>query len=186
MADKSVKALLEFLDWTAEKGLMSKNAVKGRRGAVSNIFGVLDPEEKEDVSQIDLEYAMTRFINLEGKKYNPSSLNVYKSRVNAAVNDFLSWVNDPMSFKPQSSRGDKKNTSKAKVKKQEGTKKTDVVETKVSVSPLTPTARPDSASVFPIPIRENLVVRIHGLPFDLSTIEAEKIAAVVRAMAMKD
>jgi hypothetical protein len=38
--------------------------------------------------------------------------------------------------------------------------------------------------VFPIPIRPDVVVRIHGLPFDLSTAEAEKIANVVKAMAM--
>jgi hypothetical protein len=38
--------------------------------------------------------------------------------------------------------------------------------------------------VFPIPIRENVVVRIHNLPFDLTAAEAEKIANVVKAMAM--
>jgi hypothetical protein len=41
-----------------------------------------------------------------------------------------------------------------------------------------------SANVFPIQIRENVVVRIQGLPFDLTQAEAERIANVVKAMAV--
>jgi hypothetical protein len=41
-------------------------------------------------------------------------------------------------------------------------------------------------NVFPIPIRENVVVRVHGLPFDLTPAEAKKIAAVIQAMALAE
>ena len=34
----------------------------------------------------------------------------------------------------------------------------------------------------PIAIRPNLIVRLAGVPFDLSRAEAEKISAVVKAM----
>lgn len=37
--------------------------------------------------------------------------------------------------------------------------------------------------VYPIPIREDATVRIHGLPADLTKAEAEKIARVVMALA---
>jgi hypothetical protein len=182
MTDKSVDALLSFLDWTAEKGLMAKNTVGGRKAAVSNVLGVLDPEEKGDVTAIDLDSAMTRFINLQGKKYNTSSLNVYKSRTNAAIKDFEAWVNDPLAFKPQANKAEKKPTTKA-AKPQAPVQSKDHQhdQQQASASPANSHA---SANVFPIPIRENVVVRIHGLPFDLSAAEAEKIANVVKAMAM--
>jgi hypothetical protein len=41
-------------------------------------------------------------------------------------------------------------------------------------------------SVLPIPIRENLIIQIQGLPFDLTPAEANKIANVVRAMAASE
>lgn len=34
-----------------------------------------------------------------------------------------------------------------------------------------------------IPLREDLIVRIHGLPFDITLAEAKKIAAVITAYA---
>ena len=37
--------------------------------------------------------------------------------------------------------------------------------------------------VYPIPIRQDVTVRIHGLPADLTAGEANKIAAVVKALA---
>jgi hypothetical protein len=39
------------------------------------------------------------------------------------------------------------------------------------------------SGVFPIQIREDLVVRIYPIPHDLTEAEAEKIARIVRALA---
>jgi hypothetical protein len=182
MSDKSLTGLVSFLDWTAEKGIMAKNTVNGRKAAVGSVLGILDPEEQGDITTIDLDSVMTRFVNLQGKKYNTSSLNVYKSRTNAAINDFKSWLADPLSFKPNGGKAEKKAAPKP-------AKKAGAVSQ--STTPETPSnaqagQAPQSATanVFPIQIRENLVVRLHGLPFDLTKAEAERIANVVRAMAM--
>lgn len=179
MSDRSLASLIEFLEWTAEKGLMAKNTVGGRKAAVSQVLGVLDPEEQGDVTTVDLDGAMTRFINLHGKKYNTSSLNVYKSRTNAAIKDFQQWLADPLSFKPQSGKAEKGGNKPPK-------KKPVPVPETPSPAGSGPAMHPaqSTANVFPIQIRENLIVRIHGLPFDLSKAEAERIANVVRAMAM--
>lgn len=183
MSDKSYDGLIGFLDWTAEKGLMAKNTVNGRKAAVSGVFGILDPEEKGDVTTVDLDNAMTRFINLQGKKYNPSSLTVYKSRTNAALNDFRQWLKDPMAFRPQGNKSDKGNGKTLKPKE---AKSAPVNQEPPPSALFTPTPTPTpSANVFPIQIRENLVIRIHGLPFDLTKSEADRIANVVKAMAME-
>lgn len=184
MTDKSLTGLLEFLDWTAEKGLMAKNTVGGRKAAASNVLGVLDPEEKGDVTAVDLDHAMTRFVNLHGRKYTTNSLNVYKSRTHAAISDFQKWLNDPLTFKPYSNKGDKKPV-KPSQKAEKGSLPKGATGDNQGQS-LPSISQPASANVFPIPIRETVVVRIHGLPFDLTPAEAKKIAAVIQAMAMLD
>jgi hypothetical protein len=40
-------------------------------------------------------------------------------------------------------------------------------------------------NIVPIPIRADLIVRIHGIPLDMTETEAEKIGAVVKALAVK-
>jgi hypothetical protein len=182
MNDRSLDGLLGFLDWTAEKGLMAKNTVNGRKAAVSGVLGVLDPEEKGDITAIDLSSVMSRFINLQGKKYNTSSLNVYKSRTNAAINDFRQYLNDPLSFRPMANKAEKKPTNKPS--KPQKSSETPINSESAHNSGSAPMVHQASANVFPIQIRENVVVRIHGLPFDLTTSEAERIANVVKAMAM--
>jgi hypothetical protein len=179
MNDRSLDGLVGFLDWTAEKGLMAKNTVNGRKAAVSSVLGVLDPEEKGDITAIDLSSVMSRFINLQGKKYNTSSLNVYKSRTNAAINDFRQYLKDPLSFKPMVNKAEKKPSKPQK------SSETSSSSESAHNSGSAPIVHQASANVFPIQIRENVVVRIHGLPFDLTNSEADRIANVVKAMAMQ-
>jgi hypothetical protein len=180
MSDRSLTALLSFLEYLGSKGLMARNTVGGRKAAVSKMLGVLDPEETGDVTALDLDQVMTRFVNLEGKNYTPDSLTVYRSRVNASINDFVSYLENPAAFKPSGG---------AKKPKQENGKKSAAAKTTVEPKPQEAAPRfepPPSAAanVFPIPIRPDVVVRIHGMPFDLTPAEADKIAAIVRAMAM--
>lgn len=182
MADHSLQSLIGFLDYLASKGLMPRNTVAGRKAAVSKVLGVLDPEEQADVTQIDVDSAMTRFINLEGKGYTPGSLAVYKSRVVSAISDFQTYNSNPAGFKLASSQkkqgnGGSKGAETSTVKKRE--RVTEDPASRRSDHQAAPTA-----NVFPIPLRADLVVRIHGLPFDLTAAEAEKIASVVKAMAL--
>ena len=182
MSDKSLSALLEFLEWTADKGLMAKNTVGGRKAAVGAVLGVLAPEETSDVTTVDLDSAMARFVNLQGKKYNTSSLNVYKSRTNAAINDFRAWLADPLAFKPHLNKSERKVAPKSGKPKVHTATKSQPDESQAPIS--SANLHQATANVFPVPIRENVVVRIHNLPFDLTVAEAEKIANVVKAMAM--
>lgn len=179
MQKRSLADLLEFLDYLASKGLMQRNTVSGRKAAVSRVFGVLDPEEQGDVTQVDIDDVMSRFFNLQGKGYKPESLGVYKSRVNSAVNDFKSYLESPATFKPASG-GKVGNVSPKGGKNTAVSRQT----SGVSISPRIEVHQPSNVNVFPIPIRADVVVRIHGLPFDLSATEAEKIANVIKAMAM--
>ena len=169
----SVKALDEFLAWLGEKGLMPAQTVGARRAASSKMLGILDPSEADDLRDIDLDDIAQRFANLEGKKYTPDSLKTYKSRVSKSLEDFFRYLDDPASFRPTSNA----RRSNGKRPRERGDDRVDQGNGDLFEEP-TP-----SVLNLPVPIRENLVVQISGLPFDLTVSEATKIANVVRAMA---
>lgn len=177
--ERSLDDLLEFLDWMASKGFMAKNTAFGRKAACAAVLGILDPEEREDVTQVDIDQVMSRFTTLHGKKYAPKSLRVYRGRTQNSIEDFIRYKADPENFRAQAAAG--KNTEPNKPKK----KKTATDTSSPSQAPVSSTAM-HSPNVYPIPIRADLVVRIHGLPFDLTRAEAERIANVVKAMAVTE
>jgi hypothetical protein len=182
MSNRSLDSLLVHLDYLATKGLVPRNTIVGRKAACNKVLGILDPEEQTDIAAIDLDNVMGRFINLEGRSYNPSSLGVYKSRVATSIADFLAYLDNPSGYKPQNrpKTGAAENGKKQPAKKAEN-KPVPRNEVPRREEP----SVHQSANVFPIPIRADVVVRIMNLPFDLTQIEASKIADVVKALAMK-
>ena len=83
MMDYSDQSLLKFLDYAAEKGLMNKETARSKKASVSVILDILDNDEKSDIRELDIEEVIHRFANLEGEKFTPKSLVVYKSRLNS-------------------------------------------------------------------------------------------------------
>ncbi|SPU54455.1 Uncharacterised protein [Brevundimonas vesicularis] len=178
-ANRSREALAEFLEYVGAKGLMPQATVQARRAASSKILAVLEPEEATDVTSIDVDHVMTRFHNLEGKKYTPGSLATYRSRLLSTLDDFRAYLESPISYRPN-------NQARQKPKQENGKREA----TKPSPSsssgapqPVATVTPPPSAGVIPIPIRSDLVVQIHGIPFDLSRAEAQRVANVILALA---
>jgi site-specific recombinase XerD len=100
MTDQSRAALLEFLNYLSTKGLMNQTTVASRKASVNKVLGILDESEAADVSKLDIDDVMARFLNIAGAKYTPGSLNTYKVRVKSAIDDFLRYQKDPLNFKP--------------------------------------------------------------------------------------
>jgi hypothetical protein len=172
----SVQELNSFLDYLRAKGLMTASAIAARKAAVNNILGILSAEEAKDLRSLDLDQVALRFANLKGSGFKPNSLRVYKSRVGSSIADFLAYRKNPMTFRPSNSgqrnsvspKGDKEEKKPEAKTKPEIPRIDDVVVEEV---------------VFPIPLRPNLVVKLVGIPTDLTKREASKIANVVVALA---
>jgi len=179
--ERSRESLFEFLDYLANKGLMAKSTVSARKASAGKVLGILSDEEAADVTKLDLDDVMARFQNLEGKKYTPGSLNTYLSRVRSAVEDFESYLKNPMAFRPSVQSREKK-------AKPDGKKDADNTMSAPRTSHSERTGHSSAilpgSTILPIPIRADVTVHIQGLPFDLTESEANKIANVVRAMAM--
>lgn len=177
------KELLEFLDYLSNKGLMNKTTAQSRKASANAVLSVLSEEEASDVSQIDLDDAMNRFHNLEGSKFTPGSLNTYKSRTRSAIEDFLRYLDNPLTFRAKTPAGSRPQRTKNIVapRPESPTKENTHVEmSKPSRAPI------GQDSILPIPLRADLTIYIQGLPFDLSANEAKKIANVVLAMALTE
>lgn len=190
MMDYSSVSLMQFLDYAADKGLMNKETARSKKVSVSAILEILDENEKSDVRELDVDDIIQRFANLEGQKFTPSSLSVYKSRFNSSIRDFVRYRDNPLSYTAAKSKP-KKLKLKKKKDKSTSTATSSVTtphpqQRTITNSGINNSTAAFESHVFPIPIRDGLTVRIAGLPHDLSAAEAKRIAAVVTALAIED
>lgn len=175
---------LSFLDFLSDKGLLTKATAQSRKAAANKVFAILDADEAQDVTAIDLDELMYRFSNLEGQKYKPQSLQVYKSRIRSSLDDFISYKDNPLAFRPalqSRAKGLKKSNSVASTLSQ-AVKGKDASGEEQSTFPTPIQTRP-SDEILPIPLRQGLTVKIAHLPFDLTPAEAKKIANIILAHA---
>jgi len=179
--DRSRQKLLEFLDYLGNKGLMSAGTIAARKSAVSKILGILSEDEAADVTKLDLDHIMARFQNLEGQNYTPGSLNTYLSRLRSTIDDFDTYLKNPLAFKPNVQNRERRGAKQDA--KKEGRNISDVPQHTPHQSPGLSSVMP-SVNLLPIPIRQDITVYVQGIPFDLTESEASKIANVIRAMAM--
>ncbi len=192
MQNFSVQDLLDFLTYAEAKGLGNKSTLSSRRTTVAKVLGILDDHEKSDVRSIDLESAFSRFVNLEGTNYRPDSLQVYKSRLQSSVEDFLRYRANPAGFRmgrnssPRSTEP-KKASSTAKTG---GGSRRDTIQVGTKDRDLTrgPSSEPRHlphlpAFDVPVPIRPGVVVTLTGVPLDLTEGEARRITKIVEALA---
>lgn len=181
----SAGELNDFLDWGMQKGLLKTETGKSRKIAAQKVLSALDESEREDLRVVDVESTFDRFVNKNAKSFTPQSLATYKSRFQVALEDFLRYKASPATFRFDGQRKSRHAASGSdKEEKQSGTKKPvrAVMPVQANTPPL-PSAV--SEVVFPIPIREGVIVRVHNLPNNLSKAEAQRISAVILALAMQ-
>jgi hypothetical protein len=177
---KSRTALVEFLEYLAQKGIMAPATAQARKAAVNVVLGILDDQEAVDVSVLDLDDVMGRFNRLHGKEYTPESLRTYLGRVRSAIGDFNRYIENPLAFKPALQARERTPTAQKSTVK--AMPLADTASTDISRTPAI-SGGPMADSIMPIRIRTDLTVYIQGLPFDLTEAEAKKISSVVQAMA---
>jgi hypothetical protein len=180
MSDKdySIDAFSRFFDHAGEKGLIKRNTAISRKAATNKILAVLDKSELTDLRTLDLDATFERFQNLHGMKYKPDSMQVYMSRARTAVGDFIAYVDNPASFKSSTvQRSNIKPKSGGTEGKRKIVKKQKDMEDDLEQQGI-------KHIIVPVPLRENLTVKISNLPADLTQSEADRLAAIVKAYAV--
>lgn len=177
---------LEFLDWLGAKGLLPANTAHARKAVANKVLAALEPSELADITSLDIEDVMFRFINKFGKRYTPESQRTYRSRFESSVADFKAYCENPVGFrptgrprlaKPTADKGEGNSSRKPLIRKRPSPRAEHAAEIQESPRPL-PT------SVIPVQIRENLTISVGPIPFDFTEAEARRVANVILAMAV--
>jgi hypothetical protein len=106
--------LVKFHAYLRDKGLMNERTAYSRIQAAQAVLSVLDANEKSDLAKIDRELAFRRFTNKNGQRFTPESLETYRHRFNAALNEFQAYLRDPASYRPSATSRERSPASQAK------------------------------------------------------------------------
>lgn len=174
--DYSQTAFLKFLREGAVTGITSPATARSRKLAAENLLVQLNTRERHDLRLLDVDELCSRFHKLQGSTIRPESIEVYKERLCSALKDFIEWTQDPAGF--QSVEGEKPEAVLVASRDTPGQ-----AQAREELA-LNPPRSPHD--IFPIPIREDLVVYLQNVPLDMTQAEARKIAAVVQALALPD
>lgn len=178
--DYSLTSFMSFMDYLSDKHILNKNTAQSRKAAANKVFAVLDEAEAADLRQLDMEMVYRRFENKEGRSYKPETLQVYRSRLNTALSDFLSHVESPGQFKPRvKSASSPTRTTTPKTQRKGGAS----VGQEGDGQQHAPKTQ-GSALNIPVPLREGVTVMISGVPADLTEAEAARLAAIMKAYAL--
>ena len=182
---RSTADLLKFLDYLADKGLMPSATAASRKASATKMLAVLSEEEARDVTVLNMDDVALRFHNKNGQKYTPGSVQTYKSRVSSAIDDFRTYLENPLGFRTSSKPRQRSQINKEKAP--DGSSGVQPASTQhghtASHIAATPVA---TMNILPVALRPDLTVQIAGLPFDLSKSEAQKLANIILAHASDD
>jgi len=174
--DYSQTAFLKFLRQAAVAGKISPATARSRKLAAEHLLIQLKSHERSDLRLLDVDELCSRFHKLQGSTIRPENIQVYKERLCSALKDFVSWTSDPAGF--QSVEGEKPEAVLVAARDSEGQ-----AQAREELA-LNPPRSPHD--IFPVPIRDDLVVYLQNVPLDMTQAEARKIAAVVQALALHE
>lgn len=176
MADKdySEAAFHEFLRHGAVTGITKPATARSRKLAAEKLLDQLRSHERNDLRLLDVDELCSRFHKLEGSTIRPESLQLYNERLCSGLKDFIAWTSDPANF--ESIEGEKPESDIVAARDTPGQ-----AQAREELA-LNPPRSPHD--IFPVPIREDLIVYLQNIPLNLTRQEARKIAAVVNALAV--
>jgi hypothetical protein len=154
-------------------GVIRPSTARARKKAAEQLLVQLRSHERLDLRQLDVDDLCTRFHKLQGSTIRPETLQIYNERLKAGLRDFFRWTEDPNSF--TSVEGETPEVQLVAERDDPGQAR--AREALVLNPPRSP------HEIFPVPIRDDLIVYLQNVPLDLTVQEAERIARVIRALA---
>ena len=174
--DYSEAAFHEFLRHGAVTGITKPATARSRKLAAEKLLDQLRSHERADLRLLDVDELCSRFHKLEGSTIRPESLQLYNERLSSGLKDFIAWVSDPANF--ESFEGEKPEAVVVAARDTPGQ-----AQAREELA-LNPPRSPHD--IFPVPLRQDLVVYLQNIPLDMTQAEARKIAAVVHALALPE
>jgi hypothetical protein len=167
--------LVKFHAYLREKGLMNERTAYSRIQAAQAVLSVLDASEKADLARIDREQTFRRYTNKNGQRFTPDSLETYKHRFNAALNEFQTYVRDPAGYRPSAISRDRAASTPVRAIQPRARIPED------SAKDSNQADRQDDLLSYPLPLPGGKVAQLL-LPPVVTREDAQRIAALVTAM----
>lgn len=171
----SKDGLLNFLKEAAVTGIMNPGVARSRKTAAEKLLDHVNADERINLRQLDVDELCSRIHKLEDSSIREEAMNLYNSRLKSALDDYFSYLECPETFRSSGSNSTPANQ----------VQKRDIAEQRALESIALHHAGTQD-DIIPIPLRENLIVYLQGLPLSLTAKEAEKIIAVVSAYVQAD
>ncbi|EMD8242835.1 hypothetical protein ACFPPI_003263 [Salmonella enterica] len=160
----SVQAFKDFLEQLMSLNIMKEATARNLKNSSARLLTVVKEEEMGDVTKLDVNELVERYINATEPKPSDSSITAYKSRMESAIKKFVAYqAGETIPYNP--------------VERQE--EEEELVELKQPVE--VKSATPSSYSL-PVVIRpeSGVTVTISGIPTDLTSEEAERISSILK------
>ncbi|CAN5317710.1 hypothetical protein BH23GEM4_BH23GEM4_21890 [soil metagenome] len=182
--DFSFRALIDFLDYAGDHGLINHGTTVSYRVAASKIEDDLTDQEASDVRQIEVPIVFQRFVNKNRVKVSPDTLRTYQRRLETAIGEFVEWRKDPTAYKPKGRSGVKRAAKNGKAEEPKASRPRRRAETEQPVR-LSETDTPPNRLILtiPFPLRPDFLASIQ-IPRDLKSSEAERLATFIRTLAV--
>ncbi len=175
--DFSSDGLLSYLREETVAGRMHPATARSRRKAAEELFPYLDDAEREDLRRLDLGNLAARVEESPRGDLRAELVDLYAQRLSGALEAYLgSYGATPGSGSAAPVRAAAPRTDETALQPEEERALESV---RLSFDRY-------KADVIPVPLGHGRVVYIHGMPADLTTAEAHKIARVVQAFAGGD
>ncbi len=179
--------MMGFLDYTGEKGLLTKENAQRIKGASREVFQQVEGDdwEAKDVRDLDLEDLSRRFEMLRATKYTPASLKSYKSRLRTGVAMYLEFLADPGGWRPRASSRPATSSPRRKAVAAVAPGEQTV---EAPAPPRDDAPASTEMMTYPFPLRRDggVVFARLILPHDLSPKEAERIGDHIKTLAVDD
>jgi hypothetical protein len=175
--EKNARSLVDHWNWAAGKGLMNGNTAAGLRSASTQVLQVIgDGWETTDVTALDVDDLLIRFQNLKKKDYTPQVLELYKKRFRKALVSYLSYLENPGSWKPSTQeRPASSQRNGRQPKRQPETVRVVASETGHPAGP--------NEVEYPFPLRAGVMARL-VLPRDLTRDDVDRLSAFMSMLVV--
>lgn len=181
------KDLVDFWNWTADKGLVHRDTAGGLRSACKTVLSTVEPEgwETLDLRQIDVEPFLTRFERLK-QGVKPQSLRVYQARFRSGLASYLSYLESPSiwQFQGRAAAGAENNGEvRRRARPAKAPRPTKKASERVAaeIPPAVPPPAPGMIT-HQVPLRPNLIIPV-TLPVNLTKSDVSRMNAFLSAVA---
>jgi len=189
------QGLIEFCARMGERGDLNPSTARAFSSTARKILTVESSDLAAiDLRSLDLDDLFSRFLNIHKADYSEGSIDTYRSRLRQSVTLYLAWLDDEPNWKAAGRIANERPSRPGNSSRPSSSRRPKPARRDVKTSEAEPVTAPDDATravpadsgvrlmTYDVPLRHDLIVRV-TLPLDLTTEDAERLAAFVRVLA---